>query len=99
MSADGELFIVLVVRDGITLVKSKETGLYYPTAKKASIPSTFDEATCKSLIGQQLDGSIEKMEFAPYEFINEETGEVITLDQRWLFVKAGDSVQRVVEAE
>jgi hypothetical protein len=88
-----------VVQDGITLVKSKETGLYYATAKKASIPCTFDEATCKSLIGKELDGTVEKIDCEPYEFINEETGEVIQLDHRWVFVKTGDSVAQAVKAE
>jgi len=55
MSAEGEPFLALIVQGGITLVKSKETGLYYATAKKANIPSTFDEETCKSLIGQTSD--------------------------------------------
>ena len=52
------------------MVKSKKTGMYYGTAKKASIPSTFDEETCKSLIGQELDGTIERIECEPYEFAN-----------------------------
>lgn len=95
---DGEPFLALIVQDGITLVKSKETGLYYATAKKASVPSTFDEATCKGLIGQELDGSIERMDCPAYEFTNEETGEVIQMDHRWVFVKAGDTVEAAVEA-
>ena len=99
MNREGEPFLALIVQDGITLVKSKETGLYYATAKKASVPSTFDEATCKSLIGQELDGSIERMECEPYEFTNEETGEVIQLDHRWVFVKTGDTVQEAAKVQ
>ena len=57
MSAEGEPFLALIVQGGISLVKSGETGLYYATAKRASIPCTFDEQTCQSLIGQKLDGS------------------------------------------
>jgi hypothetical protein len=58
INSEGEPFLALLVQDGIALVKNKETGLYYATAKKASIPCTFDEATCKNLIGQELDGSV-----------------------------------------
>ena len=58
-SSEGELFLALIVQGGISLVKSKETGLYYATAKKASIPSTFDEETCKSLVGQEMEGTVE----------------------------------------
>ena len=99
MSAEGEPFLALIVQGGITLVKSKETGLYYATAKKASIPSTFDEETCKSLIGQELEGSVERVECDPYEFVSEQTGEVIELDHRWVFVKEGDVVPKTVKAE
>jgi len=99
MSAEGEPFLALIVQGGITLVKSKETGLYYATAKKASIPSTFDEETCKSLIGQELEGSVERVECDPYEFVSEQTGEVIELDHRWVFVKEGDTVPKTVKAE
>lgn len=94
----GEPFLTLVVQGGIALVKSKETGLYYATAKKASIPCTFDEATCKSLIGQELDGTVERVDCEPYEFTNEETGEVIQMEHRWIFVKAGDTVAQAVKA-
>ena len=95
---DGEPFLALIVQGGISLVKSKETGMYYATAKKASIPSTFDEETCKSLIGQELEGSVERVECDPYEFVSEQTGEVIELDHRWIFVKEGDAVPKTVKA-
>ena len=60
MNGEGEPFNALIVQGGVELVKSQETGLYYATAKKASIPSTFDVKTCESLIGQELDGSVQK---------------------------------------
>lgn len=73
--------------------------MYYATAKKASIALTFDEATCKSLIGQELDGTIVRADCEPFEFTSEETGEVITLNHRWVFVKTGDTVENVLEKE
>ena len=99
MSAEGEPFLALIVQGGITLVKSKETGLYYATAKKASIPCTFDEETCKSLIGQELEGSVEKVDCDPYEFISEQTGEIMELSHRWVFVKEGETIQQAVKEE
>ena len=98
-SRDGQPFIALIVQGGIELVKSKETGLYYATSKKASIPSTFDEKTCENLIGQELPGSIEKVECEPYEYTNEETGEVLELSHRWVFVKEGETVGEVVQQQ
>jgi hypothetical protein len=40
-----------------------------------------------------------RVDCEPYEFINEETGEVIQMDHRWVFVKTGDSVAQAVKAE
>ena len=95
-SRDGDPFIALVLQDGLVLVKSKETGLYYATAKKTSITSTLDEETCKSLIGQELDGTIEKTSCEPYEIIDQESGDIIVLDYRWVFVKAGETIEDTV---
>ena len=57
MNSEGEPFNALIAQREIELVKSKETGLFYATSRKATIPSTFDEKTAESLIGQQLDGT------------------------------------------
>lgn len=97
INGEGEPFVALIVQGGIELVKSKETGLFYATSKKASIPSTFDEETCKSLIGQELDGTVEKVECEPYDYTNEETGEVMELSHRWVFVKEGEKVNEAVK--
>ena len=99
LKSEGEPFLALIVQAGISLVKSKETGLYYATAKKASIPSTFDEETAKSLVGQELEGSVERVECEPYEFVNEESGEVMELSHRWVFVKDGETVEQSVQPE
>jgi len=95
----GEPFYALVLQGGLELVKSAETGNYYATAKRASISTTFDEMTCKGLIGQQLPGSIQRVEAEPYEFTSKETGEVITLSHRWVYLKEGESVDQRVLAE
>jgi hypothetical protein len=65
------------------MVKSQQTDKFYVTAKKATIPSTFDEVTCKALIGTELPGTIEKMKCDPYEYTIKDTGEVIQLDYRY----------------
>jgi len=96
---DGEPFVALIVQAGISLVKSKETGMYYATAKKASIPSTFDEATAESLIGQELEGKVERVECEPYEIVNEQTGEVIEFSHRWVFLKPGDTVEQAAKEQ
>lgn len=80
---DGEPFFVLELQGGIQMVKSQQTNKFYVTAKKTTIPSTFDEVTCKALIGTELPGIIEKVECDPYEYTIKDTGEVIQLDYRY----------------
>ena len=99
LSRNGDPFYALILQGGIELVKSKETGRYYATAKKASISTTFDEMTCKGLIGQQIPGSIQRIETDPYEFTVKETGEIITLAHRWIYLKEGETVEQRVLAE
>jgi len=95
-NAEDEEFFVLVLQGGLEIVKSQETGRYYATAKSATMSSTFDENTCKSLIGEEIPGAIKKVETEPYEYAVPETGEVITLSHRWEFQKEGDSLSEIV---
>ena len=67
------------------MVKSKETGNFYVTAKKAFIPSTFDEDVCASLVGTQMPGGIVKEVCEPFNYTVKETGEEITLNHRWVY--------------
>jgi hypothetical protein len=64
---DGEPFIALVLEGDMELVKS-ESGRYYATARRTSIPSSFTEETCKRLIGRQMPGAIVKVTCDPYEY-------------------------------
>ena len=93
---DGEDFFLLVLQGGLQIVKSQETGRYYATIKQATMSTTFDEATCKSLIGEEIPGSIVKVESEPYEFAKPETGEVITLSHRWEYVRESDKLAEIV---
>ena len=93
-SGDGEKFYVLILQGGIEMVKSKETGRFYATAKRASVSSTFDENTCKTLIGTTFPGSIKREECDEYEYTIVDTGEVINLKHRWVYV---DNVEEVAE--
>ena len=56
------------------------------TAKKANLPTTFDEITCTALIGTQLDGDVKKVECDPYEYTIKETGEIMTMYHRYEYV-------------
>ena len=96
---DGESFFVLVLQGGIQMVKSQQTNKFYVTAKRATISSTFDEATCKALIGTELPGKIEKVQTEPYEFTIKETGEVIELDYRYEYQEENQATDKLPEKD
>lgn len=93
----GKEFFVLELQGGISMVKSVETGKLYATANKATISSTFDEATCKALIGSELEGKVQKVPSAPYEYTVRETGEVITLAHRFEYIEDEKEIAPKVE--
>ena len=85
-SKSGKEFFALILQGGVEMVRSAETGQFYATVKRCSMPSTLDEETCKAMVGQQIEGSIQKVICDPYEYVVQETGEVIELSHRWSFV-------------
>jgi hypothetical protein len=82
----GKEFNLLVVQGGIEPLVSAKTGKTYLTMRKANVSTTFDAASCESLIGIELQGSIEKVICEPYEYTVKETGEIITLTHNWQYV-------------
>jgi len=74
-----ETFFALLIQGDIELIKSSITGKLYATARKVSITSTFDESTCKALIGRKLPGSIKKVTCEPYDYIIPQTKEAVSL--------------------
>ena len=93
---DGRQFVVLVLQGGLSLVQSKQSGNFYATVKQCSIPSTFDEDTAKSFIGEKLPGSVQRMNCDAYEWVNKETGEVLELSHRWVYVPEGATLEEAV---
>lgn len=98
---DGEDFFALEVQGGIEAVKSRTTGRMYITARTARVACTFDEETCKSLIGTSLPGKIQKVEVEPYEYVIEETGEVIERSHRYELVDEVEGIlsENIIEKE
>ena len=76
-TAKGDVFYALILHGDLEMIQSTQTGRFYATARKCSITSTFDEETCKTLIGKTLPGVIEKVECEPYAYVIE--GEVVEL--------------------
>ena len=95
---EGKDFFVLILQGGLDFVKSNTTGRYYATMKRCSISSTFDENTCKSLIGSQMSGSVQKVQVDPYDYTIKDTGEVIKLSHQWVYAKEGETLEEKVFA-
>jgi hypothetical protein len=95
-NTQGEEFFALILQGGVEMVKSKQTGKFYATSKKCSIPSTFDEKTCKAIIGQQMPGMINKVECEPYQITIQETGEILQMSYRWEYVSEAEKAEEAV---
>ncbi|KJD33983.1 hypothetical protein PK35_04400 [Tamlana nanhaiensis] len=95
---DGNPFFILELQGGVEMLMSKETGQFYATAKKAYVTSTFDEPTCKALIGTEMPGAIVKKEVEPYAYVVKETGEELVLTHRWVFVPEHEETTKHEEA-
>jgi len=92
----GKEFHVMVLQGDIEVAISKETGKPYLTARKTSIPCTFDETIAKTLVGHQLPGGIERIEVEQYEFKVPSTGKKIKLTHSYQYSKEPASVLEVV---
>ena len=92
----GKDFLVMILQGDIEIAVSKETGKPYLTARKTSIPCTFDESVAKTLIGHQLPGGIERIEVKAYEFVVPSTGKKIKLHHSYQYSKEPATVLEVV---
>jgi hypothetical protein len=50
-SKSGNEFFALILQGGVEMVRSAETGQFYATVKRCSVPSILDEANCKLMVG------------------------------------------------
>ena len=93
---DGREFIALILQGGLCMVQSKLSGNFYGTVKRTSVPSTFDKATAKGMIGEKIPGSVQKKSCEPYDFTIKDTGEILHLDFRWAYVPEGATIEEAV---
>ena len=86
---DGEKFYSLLVSAGVEMGKGSN-GKHYATIRTASVPSTLNEAACRSIIGSELPGSVKKVECEEYDFTNHK-GETVSLNYTWQYVERDPS--------
>ncbi len=84
-SAKGETFLILLLEGGPQIQISQTTGKPYACVSKCTITCTFDEITARELIGTTLPGNIIRVPCEPYNFINPQTREEVTLDYRYTY--------------
>jgi len=93
---DGTTFVALILLGGLSLVQSQNTGNFYATVKQCSIPSTFDEETAKGRIGERVPGNVVKKPCDPYEWTNKESGKVLELSHRWVYLPEGATLEEAI---
>jgi len=94
---EGQEFFLLVLQGQPEIVKS-QSGKSYMTARRASLSTTFNEETCKDLIGTKFPGGIKKIQCDAYEFTLPDSGEVIKLDFQYLYSEVSESLEESVFA-
>jgi len=95
-SADKKEFNVLNLQGSIEVAISKATGKPYLTARKTSIPCTFDDVMAKGLIGQTLPGEIERVEVDEYEFTIPGTKKKLKLNHSYQYSAEPATITEVV---
>jgi hypothetical protein len=85
VTKEGKTFPVLEISGGVELVLSQTTQRYYATVRRCTIPFTGTMDVAKMLIGQKIEGEIVKVIVAPYEFVNQRTGEVMQLQHSYAY--------------
>lgn len=78
-------FGVIVLQGKVEVAISKETGRPYLTARKTSIPFTFDDVFAEKLIGTQLPGDIERIDCEEYEFLVPGTKKKVKLSHKFQY--------------
>ena len=98
-SKKGDSFTTLTLQGDLEMIKSQNTGKFYATARKASIVTTFNEEACKSLVGKELPGRIEKVPVdKPYDYKIPDSNEVIKLDYTYEYSPEPANVEETVFA-
>jgi hypothetical protein len=91
-TTDGRSFITLELIGGMELIQSQNTGKFYATVRKCSMPATFNEDVAAGMVGSKLPGEIIRMESEPYQYTVKSTGEVITLHHSYGYQPAQGAV-------
>lgn len=95
-NANGEDFLTLELQGQVEMIKAVNTGKYYAHARKATITTTLNEATCKALIGTKFPGLIKKVDCDEYSYQVPGTTETIILNHQYQYIAENANVEEAV---
>lgn len=90
---DGREFMSIELQSEAKLVQSPTTGNFYLAVNKTRVTTALSVDICKTLVGQKLPGTVEKIHVEPYDVVNKETGEVKTLHYINVYTPQEQTVQ------
>ncbi len=88
----GGKFNVLVLQGGVEPIRSVSSGKLYFTARTCTVSASFDEMTCKNLIGIEFPGKIKKVKCKPYEYQIPGSDDMITINHTWQYEDSTDEI-------
>ena len=89
-------FNVLILQGDVETIISKETGKPYLTARKTSIPCTFDDIMAKTMVGKEMAGEILRQDCEEYEFTIPSTGKKIKLAYTYVYNQEPAGIEETV---
>lgn len=95
-NAKDEEFFTLELQGEVEMLRAVNTGKYYAHARKATITTTLNEPTCKSLIGTKFPGLIKKVECEEYSYVVAGTNDTITLNHQYQYLAEDIKVEEAV---
>jgi hypothetical protein len=95
-NSEDQDFNVLILQGDVEPVISGGTGKPYFTARKTSVPCTFDDKTAKKLVGKALQGRIDRIECDVYEYEIPSTGKKIKLTHTYQYSTEPSNIEEVV---
>ena len=91
-----EEFNVLIIQGGVEAVTSKESGKPYLTARKTSIPCTFDDEFAKNMVGSELPGEIQRIDCDEYTYEIPGTKDKIKLSHTYMYSAEPETLEETV---
>ncbi len=95
-NAKGEDFFTLELQGQVELIRAVNTGKFYAHARKASITTTLNEASCKALIGTKFPGMIKKVNCEEYSYKVPGTNDTIKLNHNYQYIAEDVNVEEAV---